>query len=98
LVSPLSNLTVLPFFYILILLLFLASALCIIWPPAGGILLRMVPIAVRPVLGIAGFFSRSFFPSIEMESPGESALMIYYFSMLILFVVIKKIAAKRFDF
>jgi ComEC/Rec2-related protein len=98
LISPLSNLVILSFFYILILLLFFASALCILWPPAGGAVLRLVPTAAKPVLGIAGFFSRDFFPSLEMESPGERGLFLYYLAILIIFSVIKIIAAKRFDF
>jgi len=98
LISPISNLVVLPFFYMLILILFLASALCIIWPPAGGAALRLVPAAARPVLGLAGFFSRSFFPSLEMESPGETGLFLYYLAILIIFSVIKIISAKRIDF
>lgn len=98
LISPISNLAVLPFFYMLILTLFLASALCIIWPPAGGAVLRLVPTAAKPVLGLAGFFSRSFFPSLEMESPGETGLFLYCLTILIVFSIIKIISAKRIDF
>jgi ComEC/Rec2-related protein len=98
LISPISNLVILPFFYMLILILFLASALCIIWPPAGGAVLQLVPAAAKPVLGLAGFFSRSFFPSLEMESPGETRLFLYYLAILIIFSVIKIISSKRIDF
>jgi ComEC/Rec2-related protein len=98
LISPIANLAILPFFYILILLLFIASAVCIIWPPAGGIVLQLVPFIVRPVYAIARIFSHPRFPSIEVDTIQAGKLFIYYFTILAVLFIIKILTVKRFDF
>jgi len=98
LISPISNLVILPFFYTLILLLFIASAVCIIWPPAGGALLYLAPFIIKPLCAIAGFFSHPRFLSVDMESIQQGKLFIYYFTILAVLSIIKILTAKRFDF
>jgi competence protein ComEC len=89
LISPVSNLIIFPFFYILLLLLFLAAFTSIIWPPAGGILLKLTPALFRCVYGITGFFSHSRLPSLTIEKLSGGHLLIYYFIVFILFLIIR---------
>jgi competence protein ComEC len=98
LISPVSNLFKLPFFYILISMLFLAAFISIIWPPAGGAVLKMTPFFFEAVSGIADFFSDSVFPAIEIENIPIQWLSLYYFLIFIAFLMVKKLLAKRFDF
>jgi ComEC/Rec2-related protein len=98
LISPISSLLIMPFFYILILLLFTASAVCAIWPPAGGLVLKLVPFSAKPVCAISRFFSNPRFPSLEVDNIHTGKLLIYYFTILAVLFIIKIINAKRFDF
>ncbi|MCD4669463.1 MAG: ComEC/Rec2 family competence protein [Actinomycetia bacterium] len=98
LISPVSNLFILPFFYILIFMLFSAAFISIIWPPAGGAVLKMTPFFFRAVSGIADFFSDSVFPAVEIESIPIQRLSSYYFPILIAVFAAKILLAKRFDF
>jgi competence protein ComEC len=98
LISPVSNLFMLPIFYILLLLLFASSAACILWPPAGGLLLKLIPFAMKPVCALASFFSHHRFPSLEIESMQPGKLFIYYFTIMAVFFIIKIIIVKKFDF
>ncbi len=98
LISPVSNLFILPFFYILISMLFLAAFTSIIWPPAGGAVLKMTPFFFEAVSGIADFFSDSIFPAIEIENMPIQWLSLYYFLIFIALAIVKILLAKRFDF
>ncbi|HAJ95426.1 MAG TPA: hypothetical protein DCP02_04240 [Actinobacteria bacterium] len=98
LISPVSNLFILPFFYGLIFMLFLAAFISIIWPPAGGAVLKLTPFLFKAVSGIAVFFSDPVFPAIEIENISIQQLSLYYFSTFIVFAAVKILMAKRFDF
>jgi len=98
LISPVSNLCILPFFYILIFMLFSAAFISIIWPPAGGAVLKLTPLLFKTVSGIAVFFSDPVFPAIEIENITIQQLSLYYFLILIIFSAVKVLLAKRFDF
>ena len=95
LVSPLSNLFILPFFYVLISVLFLAASFSIIWPPAGGALLRLSYFIFKPVCSIARFFSDIRFPSIEISDLPARYIFIYYFTILVLFSIINTIIKQK---
>lgn len=95
LISPAANLFMLPLFYMLILILFSSAILCIIWPPAGGLLLKAAPYLFRSVYGVAGFFSGSRFPSISMENVQIPKIAIYYFTLFAFFSIIKIILARK---
>lgn len=98
LVSPLSNLFILPFFYTLILLLFLAAFISIIWPPAAGVILKLTPAFFKPMYGIARFFSHPGLPSVEIENLPAVQLLIYYSIVFIIFLIVRMVLRKRFDF
>lgn len=98
LISAGSNLLILPFFYSLIFMLFLAAFASIVWPPAGGAVLKLTPFLFKAVSGIAVFFSDSVFPAIEIENVTMQQLSLYYFSTFIIFTAVKILLFKRFDF
>ena len=96
-ISPISNLFILPFFYILIFLLFLAASVSIIWPPAAGVILKLTPFFFRAVLKITVIFSDPVFPAIEIEDISIQQISLYYFIVFIILLSIN-ILLKRFDF
>jgi len=75
LISPVSNLFILPFFYALVFMLFLAASVSIIWPPAGGAVLKLTPFFFKAVSGIAVFFSDPVFPC--SKKPIKSSIQAY---------------------
>ena len=98
LISPVSNLFILPFFYGLIFMLFMAAFLSVIWPPAGGAVLKLTPFLFKAVSGIAVFFSDPVFTAIEIKNISIQQLSLYYFSIFIIFSIAKILLDKKFDF
>jgi competence protein ComEC len=98
LVALISNPIISPFFYILLLLLLTGAFTSIIWPPAGGLILKLTPVFFRSLYGIACFFSHPGFPSINLQDLSSLHLTIYYCIVFTLFLIIRIILGKRFDF
>jgi len=98
LISPVSNLFILPFFYGLIFMLFMAAFLSVIWPPAGGAVLKLTPFLFKAVSGIAVFFSDPVFTAIEIKNISIQQLSLYYFSIFVIFSIAKILLDKKFDF
>jgi|GEM_PF-1967851 len=98
LASPLSNLVILPFFYILILLLFLAAGTSILWPPAAGAVLKLTPVFFRAVNKISVFFSHPRFSGLEAEGFPQGYMAVYYIALFLILLWARLILCKRFDF
>jgi len=98
LVSPLSNVCILMFFYPLIFILFLSAFLSIIWPPAAGFVLKCSPVLFDIVKKIAVFFSGPWAPSIENIVPSTARLFIYYLLLFSTALAAEALIDKRFDF
>jgi ComEC/Rec2-related protein len=98
LISPLSNVFILPFFYPLIFMLFLSAFLSIIWPPAGGAVLRGTPVLFDIVTKVAEFFSGPWVPAIEKADLSTVRLFIYYLLLFSGALAAEFLIDKKFDF
>jgi ComEC/Rec2-related protein len=97
-ISPISNVFILPFFYILISMLFLSAFLSIIWPPAGGVVLKSTPFLFDIVTGIAEFFSGSWSPSVKAGGISVLQMSGYYLLLFAGAIAAGALIDKKFDF
>ncbi len=103
LISAVSNILILPFFYILLLLLMVSALFAVIWPPLGGIVLRATPPIFKIMIWLTGFFSRPGLPVIKASNIMPLQLSIYYLSLFVILIMAhvlleKKMKAKLFVF
>ena len=103
LVSPVSNICILPFFYALLLLLMVSAFFAIIWPPLGGFVLKATPPLFKIITGMAGFFSKPGLPMLKASNMVPVQLLVYYLALFLLLLLArrsleKRLRAKRFDF
>lgn len=99
LISAVSNILILPFFYILLLLLMVSAIFAVIWPPLGGIILKATPPLFKVMGWLAGFFSGPGLPVIKASDIMPLQLFIYYIGITILLIMVhgsleKKMKAK----
>ena len=84
LISPVANILVIPVFYILLSILMVSSFVTIIWPPAGGLLLKPSSIFFVYILKTVKILSKFDFCIINFDSFPVKNVVVYY----IVFVVI----------
>lgn len=95
LISAISNILILPFFYILLLLLMISAVFAVIWPPLGGIILRATPPLFKIMSWLAGFFSRPGLPVIRASNMMPLQLFIYYLALFVVFIVAHSLLEKK---
>ncbi len=95
LISPVSNILILPFFYILLLLLMMSAVCAVIWPPIGGIILKVTTPLFNIMGLLTGFFSRPGLPVIKASNIMPLQLFIYYTGMTMLLIMIHSLPGKK---
>lgn len=95
LISPAANILVIPVFYILLSILIVSSFVTIIWPPAGGILLKPSSIFFVYILKTVKILSKFDFCIINLDNFPVKNVIIYYIAFLIILfttcMIIKRI-------
>ena len=84
LISPAANILVIPVFYILLSILMVSSFVTIIWPPAGGLLLKSSSIFFEFILKTVKILSKFDFCIINFESFPVKNVVVYYIVLLII--------------
>lgn len=95
LVSAVSNICILPFFYALLLLLMVSAFFAIIWPPLGGVILKVTPPLFKIITGLAGFFSKSGLPVLKASNVVPVQLLVYYLALFLLLLLARSSLEKR---
>jgi len=96
LVSPVSNICILPFFYALLLLLMISAFFAIIWPPLGGFVLKATPPLFKIITGLAGFFSKPGLPMLKASNMVPAQLLVYYLALFLLLLLARRSLEKKF--
>jgi ComEC/Rec2-related protein len=84
LISPLANVLIIPAFYILLFIMIFSSLTIIIWPPAGGFILRSGDIFFRYILKTAGILARFNFCVIRFDDSAVKNVIVCYAVLFIL--------------
>ena len=87
-VSAVTNLLVLPAFYIALLLLFIASIFSLIWPPLGGFVLKPASFFIKYILKIVNFFGSIDFNAVRIDNFTIGHMIIYYVVFLSLLIIL----------
>jgi len=87
LISAVSNIFILPFFYVLLLLLMISALFAVIWPPLGGIILKATLPLFKIMSCLAGFFSKPGLPVIRASNMMPLQLFIYYMSLFVILIM-----------
>lgn len=84
LISPVANILIIPVFYILLSILMVSSFVTIIWPPAGGLLLKPSFIIFVYILKTVKILSKFDFCIINFDSFPVKNVIVYYIVLLII--------------
>ncbi|MGM0366962.1 MAG: ComEC/Rec2 family competence protein [Actinomycetota bacterium] len=84
-----SNILVLPAFYALILILIFSSATIIIWPPAGGMILKLSSPFFSYILKVGSTMGSLDFLNLYFENISVKFMAIYYILLLLLLLLYK---------
>lgn len=95
LISAVSNILILPFFYMLLLLLMVSAIFAVIWPPLGGIILKVTPPLFKIMGWLAGFLSRPGLPVIKASNIMPLQLFIYYIGITMLLIMVHSSLEKK---
>ena len=95
LISVLSNIFILPFFYMLLLLLMISALFAVIWPPLGGIILKATPPLFKIMSWLAGFFSKPGLPVVRASNMMPLQLSIYYLSLFVILIIVHSALEKK---
>lgn len=88
LISLPVNVITIPLFYILISILIVSSFIIVIWPPAGGFILKSSGFFSGLMLKAVKLFERFDFCIINLNSFGEKNVLAYYVVFFIILIVI----------
>jgi competence protein ComEC len=95
LISPVANVMIIPVFYILLSILMVSSFTAVIWPPAGGIILRTSSIFFEYILKTVKILSKFDFCVINFDSFPVKNVIVYYIVLLIIFLTACMITSAR---
>jgi len=95
LISAVSNILILPFFYMLLLLLMVSAIFAVIWPPLGGIILKLTPPLFKVMGWLAGFLSGPGLPVIKASNIMPLQLFIYYIGITIFLIMVHSSLEKK---
>jgi len=87
-VSVITNLLVLPVFYITLLLLFISSIFSLIWPPLGDFVLKPTSFFIKCILKIVNFFGSIDFNIVRIDNFTIRHMIIYYVVILSLLMIL----------
>ncbi len=82
-----SNLVVMPVFYVLMILLFSISALILVWPPLGALLVLTRPFFAY-ISGAAHYINKLDFTKMHFENFPVQAVVIYYVLLFFLLLLL----------
>ncbi len=88
--SLVSNICVMPAFYMLLVLLIFSSALTIIWPPLGGMALNLSKPFFIYTLKVTEFLGKMDFLTLYFENFPVKMITIYYILLLFLLLLLYK--------
>ena len=84
LISPVGNILIIPVFYTLILILTVSSLTSIIWPPAGGFVLKSSTVFFKYILKMVEVLSRPDFFVVDFNGFRIKDIVIYYIIFLVI--------------
>lgn len=87
LISSAANMLIIPVFYILLSILMVSSFLIVIWPPAGGFILKSGSIFFDYILKIVKTLSKFDFCVINFDRFPVKNVVAYYMVFLIIFLI-----------
>jgi len=87
--SIVSNLAILPVFYVFMVMLFSISFLIILWPPLGGLLVLLKPFLVY-ITRTAYYINRLDFAKINFSGFPAESVVIYYVLLFFLLLLLYK--------
>jgi len=90
LVSPLTNILIIPIFYLLLFILILSSAVSLFWPPIGNFLILSAKPLILYILEIVNLFGSKNFFVFTIENLSYFYLAIYYLLLFILLFILNK--------
>ena len=94
LISPATNMLIIPVFYILLSILMVSSFLIMIWPPAGSFILKSGSIFFEYILKTIKTLSKLDFCVINFDSFPVKNVVVYYMVFLIILSIIGMLGNK----
>jgi len=96
LISILTNLASAPVFYILLLDLFISSVAAVVWFPLGSCLITPANFLMNIIIALSEFFNSLPYAFIKTEIfKNKTLISLYYFSLIIVFVLISLFLKKK---
>ena len=99
LISPIANILILPVFYILLFVLMVSSFTSIIWPPAGGHILKLSAVFFKYILKMVKILGEPDFFILTFDSFRIKDVVVYYIVFLVIsfavYVIVKRINIKK---
>jgi ComEC/Rec2-related protein len=90
LIAPLTNILIIPVFYLLLFILILSSIASLFWPPAGSFLILPAKPVILYILKIVNFFGGKDMFILKSGNLSYFYLVIYYLVFFILFFLLNK--------
>jgi competence protein ComEC len=90
LIAPLTNILIIPVFYLLLFILILSSAISLFWPPIGSFLILPAKPIILYILKIVNFFGSKNFFILTIENLSYFYPAIYYLLLFILLFLLNK--------
>jgi ComEC/Rec2-related protein len=94
-VSIISNILIIPVFYLLLLILIISSISGLMWPPVGGIFIKSSAFLFFYILKITELLGGSKFSVMRFEQFTKSYILIYYFVLFILLFLMNRYAENK---
>ena len=99
LISPVANILIIPVFYVLLFILMTSSFISLIWPPAGGLMMKTGNIFFEYILKVVKILGRYDFFIINFNSFNVKNMVIYYIIFLIVLyavpVIIRRLSTGK---
>jgi competence protein ComEC len=90
LIAPLTNILIIPVFYLLLFILILSSVISLFWPPIGSFLILPAKPLILYILKIVNFFGSKNFFILTIENLSYFYLAIYYLLLFMLLFLLNK--------
>lgn len=99
LISPVANILILPVFYVLLFILTASSFASIIWPPAGGFIMKFSAVFFEYILRIVKILGEPDFFILNFDSFRIKDMVIYYIVLLAVLsaviMIIRRVCIKK---
>jgi len=90
LTAPLTNILIIPVFYLLLLILILSSVISLFWPPIGSLLILPAKPLILYILKIVNLFGSKNLFVLTLKNISYFYLVIYYILLFILLFLLNK--------